>query len=132
MSIGISSGQLDIIFVYSYLLRDFPVGVEVDHLEARCLVQGRCLPTLEHDAERVAWAFRWVLQLEILLFIMAELLKDNNLLIPLDQGIVPLGPPRIAMLVARSQVADDPCPLVLRILRFFQFCLKVSELASRV
>lgn len=101
--------------------------MEIDDLESRVLVQARCLAALEGDTKRIVWSFGWILELEELLLVVAKVLEQDNLLVSFYDCVVSLGPSSVAVLVARSQVANDPSTLVTSGLGRRQLSVQISQ-----
>jgi hypothetical protein len=69
----------------------------------------RCgLASLKSNSKWIGIIVDWVLQLEVLLLVIAKMLKSNNTLEALNQNIVSFGPSVVAMFATRCQIADDP------------------------
>ena len=74
--------------------------MEIDHFEPWILIETCCLSTLEDHSVWIVFTFHWVLNLEVLFLIVAEMLEQDNFLITLDDRVVPLSPPSVAILVS--------------------------------
>ena len=96
------------VLVHGDLLGNEVVHVDVQDLKAWILTKGCSLAALEGYAEGVILALHRILQLEKFLLIIPEVLKHNDLMVPLYQRIVPVRPPVVAVLATWGDVADNP------------------------
>ena len=104
--------------------------MEIDHFESWILIETCCFSTLEDHTIWIVFAYDRILELEVLFLNVTEVLEQDDLLITLNDRVVPLSPSCVAILIAWRKIADDPCRLVAGTLSGRQLCAQVIKKTS--